>query len=111
MGSLQKGYQAHFLSKKTVEEKIKNKEFKHEVIRIGKENKEYISKYVLDLEVNVTAREYRFYKNEKRKYNISKEFKNDVQYGNEIKTICNVWINIRNVVPTKSLCDEKKIKI
>ena len=93
----QKGHQAHFLSKRTVEEKIKNKEFKHEVIGVGKENKEYISKYVLDLEINVIAKEYRFYKDEKGKYNIPKEFRNDVQYGNEIKTICAV-LNTEGIV-------------
>lgn len=93
----QKGHGPHFLSKRKVEEKIKNKEFKHEVIGVGKENKEYISKYVLDLQVNVIAREYRFYKDEKGKYNIPKEFKNDVQYGNEIKTICAV-LNTEGIV-------------
>ena len=93
----QKGHQAHFLSKKIVEEKIRNKEFKHEVVDVGKKSKEYISKYVIDMQINVIAKEYRFYKDEKGKYNIPKEFKNDVQYGNEIKTICAV-LNTEGVV-------------
>ena len=93
----QKGHQAHFLSKKTVEEKIKNMEFKHEVIDVGKKNKEYISKYILDLQINVIAKKYRFYKDEKGKYNVPKEFRNDVQYGNEIKTICAI-LNTEGIV-------------
>ena len=49
------------------------------------------------MQINVIAKEYRFYKDEKGKYNIPKEFKNDVQYGNEIKTICAV-LNTEGVV-------------
>lgn len=65
---------AHFLNKKIVEDKIQSKEFKHEVINVGKVQEEYISKYILDLKVDIIAKEYRFYKDEKGKYNIPKEF-------------------------------------
>ena len=58
----QKGHKAHFLSKKVVEEKIQKGEFKREIYHRGKIQKEYISKYILDLEINVIAKEYRFYK-------------------------------------------------
>lgn len=93
----QKGHQAHFLSKKEVEEKIERKEFKHKIINVGKVKKEYISKYILDLQINVIAKEYRFYKDENGKYNIPKEFKTDVQYGSEIKTLCTV-LNTEGIV-------------
>ncbi len=93
----QKGHKAHFLSKKIVEDKIKNNEFKHEIIDIGQKTKDYVSKYILDLQINVIAKEYRFYKDKNGKYNIPKEFKNDVQYGNELKTICTV-LNTEGIV-------------
>ena len=88
---------AHFLSKKIVEDKIQSKEFKHEVINVGKVQEEYISKYILDLKVDIIAKEYRFYKDEKGKYNIPKEFYANVQYGNELKTMCAI-LNTEGIV-------------
>ena len=70
----QKGHKGHFLSKKIVEEKIKKGEFKQEIYHQGEIQKEYISKYVLDLEINVIAKEYRFYKDKDGNiYNIHDE--------------------------------------
>ena len=95
----QKGHTAHFLSKKAVEEKIKTKEFKHEIINMGNTNNsnEYVSKYILDLKVDIIAKEYRFFKDENGKYNIPKEFLANVQYGNELKTMCTV-LNTEGIV-------------
>lgn len=86
----QKGHKGHSLTKKSVEEKIQNGEFKHEVINVGDIAKEYKSKYILDIKVNVIAKEYKFFKDKNGKYNIPKEFQTDVQYGNELKTMCAV---------------------
>ena len=93
----QKGHKAHFLSKRIVEEKIKKGEFKTEVIHKGNIQEEYVSKYILDLRVDVIAKEYRFYKDKKGKYNIPKEFYTDVQYGSELKTLCTI-LNTEGVV-------------
>ena len=93
----QKGHKAHFLSKGIIEEKIKRGELKTEVIHKGNIQKEYISKYILDIKVDVIAKEYRFYKDKKGKYNIPKEFKTDVQYGEELKTMCAI-LNTEGVV-------------
>ena len=93
----QKGHTAHFLDKKDIENKIKAKEFKHEVINVGNPQGEYKSKYILDIKVDVIAKEYRFFKDTKGKYNIPKEFQTDVQYGNELKTICST-LNLEGVV-------------
>ena len=102
----QKGHIAHFLSKKDVEGKIKSKEFKHIVINVGNKNNsnEYISKYVLDLKVNVIAKEYRFFKDKNGKYNIPKEFYANVQYGNELKTMCAI-LNTEGIVALDRLSD------
>ena len=93
----QKGHKAHFLSKKLIEEKINKGEFKREIHHKGKIQKEYKTKYILDLEINVIAKEYRFYKDKRGKYNIPKEFKTDVQYGSELKTLCTI-LNTEGIV-------------
>ena len=67
----QKGHKGHSLTKKSVEEKIKNGEFKHEVINVGK---------------------------------IPKEFQTDVQYGNELKTLCAI-LNTEGVVAFERLAN------
>ena len=102
----QKGHIAHFLSKKDVEEKIKSKEFKHKVINVGNKSNsnEYISKYILDLKIDVIAKEYRFFKDKNGKYNIPKEFYANVQYGNELKTMCAV-LNTEGIVALDRLSD------
>ena len=100
----QKGHKGHSLTKKSVEEKIKNGEFKHEVINVGKISKEYKTKYVLDIKVNVIAKEYRFFKDKNGKYNIPKEFQTDVQYGNELKTLCAI-LNTEGVVAFERLAN------
>jgi len=100
----QKGHKAHFLDKKEIENKIVNNEIKREIIHIGTINKEYVSKYILDIKVNVIAKEYRFYKGENGKYNIPKEFQTDVQYGNELKTICSI-LNTEGIIAIDRLTD------
>ena len=90
----QKGHKPHFLSKKSIENRIKNNEFKHEIIEVKKENSnKYISKYIVDIEVITKVTEYRFYADSFGKYNVPKEFKTDVQYGNELKTMCCILSN------------------
>lgn len=100
----QKGHKAHFLSKKSVEEKIDNKEIEHILVTPIEPSKEYISKYILDLDIKVIAKEYRFYKNKNGKYNIPKEFKTDVQYGSNIKTMCTV-LNTEGIVALDRLAN------
>lgn len=112
----QKGHKAHFLSKKIVEEKINNKEFEHEIIHVGQISKEYTSKYILDTKISIVAKEYRFYPNKEGKIIIPKEYKTDVQYGTNLKTICAV-LNTEGIVALDRLSDfvscisHEKIKI
>ena len=112
----QKGHKAHFLSKKTVEEKINNKEFEHEIIHMGQISEKYTSKYILDTRVSIVAKEYRFYPNKEGKIIIPKEYKTDVQYGTNLKTICAV-LNTEGIVALDRLSafvsciSHEKIKI
>ena len=100
----QLGHKAQFLDKKSVEEKIEKGEYKHQVIDVGDIAGGYVSKYVLDIEISVVAKEYRFYKDKTGKYNIPKEFQPNVQYGNELKTICCI-LNTEGIVAIDRLTD------
>lgn len=100
----QKGHKAHFLDKREIENKIVNNEIKREIVHMGTISKEYISKYILDIEINVVAKEYRFYKDKKGKYHIPKEFQTDVQYGNELKTMCSI-LNTEGIIAIDRLTD------
>lgn len=100
----QKGHKAHFLSKKRVEEKIANKEIEHILVTPDEAKKEYISKYILDLDIKVIAKEYRFYKADDGHYNIPKKFKTDVQYGSNLKTMCTV-LNTEGIVALDRLAN------
>ena len=93
----QTGHKGHHLSKKDVEEKIKRDELEREIVKHGKGTKQYKSKYVLDIEINAIAQEHRFYADKNGEYNIPKEFKTDVQYGNNLKTLCTI-LNIEGYV-------------
>ncbi len=99
------GHKGYCLSKKYVEDNVKNSSFAHEVVNIGNVGSgKYLSKYLLDISVSVKAIEYRFYKNIDGKFNIPKEFKHDVQYGNELKTLISV-LNSEGVVAIDRLND------
>ena len=98
------GHKGYHLSKKDVVEKINNNVFEHKIIDIGKKSDKYISKYILDVKVNVIAKEYRFYQDKNGKYNIPKEFKVDVQYGPEIKALCST-LNTEGIVAINKLTD------
>lgn len=100
----QKGHKAHFLSKNDVENKIKDSTFNHEIIDVGVVSNTFISKYIIDISVSVNAIEYRFYKDKNGKFNIPKEFKHDVQYGNELKTLCAI-LNTEGIVAIDRLND------
>lgn len=100
----QKGHKGITLSKKYVEDNIKNKKFEHEIVHIGKISNKYNSKFKLDISVNVIATEYRFYADENGKINIPKEFQSNVQYGSEIKTLCSV-LNTEGIVAINRLTD------
>ena len=100
----QKKHVGHHLSKKDIEKKINNKEFSHEVINVGKVSDKYISKYILDIKIDVVAKEYRFYQDENGNFNIPKEFNTDVQYGTDIKTFCS-FLNIEGLVAINRLSD------
>ncbi len=81
------GHKGTTLTKLEVKNKIDNGDFQHKVISIGKQKGEYISKYIIDLQILSTATELRFYADESGKIVIPKEYQSDVIYGPLVKSI------------------------
>ena len=100
----QHGHKGNYLSKESIEEKIKNKEVQHEIVNHGKasDKLKYISKYEVTAKLVVIVKEHRFYPNEKGKYNIDKKYKNDVFYGDELKAICS-FLSVETSMPVNKV--------
>lgn len=100
----QKGHNGKTLTKKDIEEKIKSGEYRHKIVHHGKPSKKYVSKYVLDFEVQVVATENRFYADENGRINIAAGNHSDVVYGSLLKTIA-VALYSEGVVSNDRICD------
>lgn len=99
----QSGHAGKTLSRKTVEEKIKNGQFKHCIKHVGEPSDKYIVRYVLDFDINVTATEIRIYANEEGKYQIPAAFRADVTYGSEIRSMISCLYS-EGVVSNDRIC-------
>jgi len=90
----QKSHKGHCLNKTEVQLKIDEGTMRHEVINHGapKANLRYISKYIVDINVETIATEHRFYEDYAGRINIPKIFHSDVQYGDELKTLTTTLI-------------------
>lgn len=71
-----------------MEEKIKSGKCRHEIKNIGKISGDtYITKYVLDLSVSPVITEIRIYPDEKGHFSIPAEYRSDVTYGSNVKSL------------------------
>ena len=85
----QNGHKGTTLTKAEVEEKLRSGKYRHEVRVLGDErNGRYITKYVVDLEVNPKITEIRIYAGKDGKIRIPPEYRSDVTYGAEVKALC-----------------------
>lgn len=100
----QSGHKGHHLSKAFVEKGIKNGDFHHVVKHIGNTRNQYIVKYKLDVGVVVTATEYRIHADEQGAFDVPSELQSDVQYGNELKSICS-FLNVQCNVAFNKVAD------
>ena len=84
----QKGHKGTTLTKSDMEEKIKSGKCRHEIKNIGKISGDtYITKYVLDLSVSPVITEIRIYPDEKGHFIIPAEYRSDVTYGSNVKSL------------------------
>ena len=99
----QSGRHGTTLTKREIEHKISSGAIKHKVVNYGtlkSGDNAYISKYVLDLKADVVAYEYRFHKGSV----IPQEFRSDVIYGPEIKSLA-VALYSEGDVSFNRICD------
>ena len=99
----QKGHAGKGLTRKDVEEKIRDGQLNHVIEHIGNSSAPYISKYVLDLMVTPVAKELRFHADGDGKFSIPEERRSDVTYGEGVKAIA-VHLYGEGVVSNERIC-------
>lgn len=101
----QKGHKPHYLSKESIEEKIKNGDVEHIVVEHGvstSSNSNYISKYEITYRFVTVVKEHRFFPDINGKYSINNKYSKDVFYGNELKALCS-FFNVENSMPLNKI--------
>lgn len=84
----QKGHRGTTLTKSDIEEKIKGGRCRHEVRSIGDVSSgKYITKYVLDISITPVITELRIYADKKGRFPVPPEYRSDVTYGADIKSL------------------------
>lgn len=84
----QKEHKGTTLTKEEVEAKLKAGKCKHNIKKIGNSSsKKFITKYVVDLDIELLITEIRIYADKKGHYIIPPEYRSDVTYGSELKSL------------------------
>lgn len=84
----QKGHKGTTLTKSDMEEKIRSGKCRHEIMNIGDSSrKNYVTKYVMDLSVVPVITEVRIYPDENGHFSIPPEYRSDVTYGVNVKSL------------------------
>ena len=91
----QKNHIGYCLKKEEIQRKIEDGTLTHKVVEYGnpQANRRYVSKYVVDIKVDTVATEHRFYADDNGKIHIPEEYRADVQYGDELKTLTTILIS------------------
>jgi len=93
----QPGHKGFHLSKSDIENKIAHGLVRHEIINHGI-GENFVSKFTIDINVEVIATEHRFFSN------IPNEFRPDVQYGDSIKTLSTMLVG-RGIVASNRITE------
>ncbi len=99
----QPGHKGTTLTRADVEQKIKDGVFHHRIRHIGKKSDKYITRYVPDTEVVVTATEVLIYADKDGKFQVPKEYSSVVTYGSHIRTIVSCLYS-EGVVSNDRIC-------
>ena len=99
----QPGHKGTTLTRADVEQKINDGVFQHRIRHIGKKSDRYITRYVLDTEVVVTATEVRIYADKNGKFQVPKEYSSDVTYGSHIRAMISCLYS-EGVVSNDRIC-------
>ena len=84
----QKGHKGTTLTKAAVEEKIRSGKCRHEIRNIGTPSgAQYVTKYIVDLEVVPKITEVRIYPDKDGRIRIPTEYRSDVIYGPDVRAL------------------------
>lgn len=84
----QKGHAGTTLTKSDIEDKIASGRCRHEIRTIGKASgQNYVTKYVVDLNVVPVITEIHIYADENGKFSIPAQYRSDVTYGENVKAL------------------------
>lgn len=84
----QKGHKGTTLTKADVEEKIRSGRCRHEIRTVGDTSAStYVTKYIVDLNVETMVTEVRIYADRDGKLRIPPEYRSDVSYGANVKAL------------------------
>ena len=84
----QKGHKGSTLTKEAIEAKIKDGTCRHKIKKIGNSSSgSYVTKYVVDLDIQPIVTEIRIYADKKGHFSIPPEYRSDVTYGSELKSL------------------------
>ena len=84
----QKGHTGATLTKAEIEKKIASGRCRHEIRTIGKAGgQKYVTKYVVDLNVEPVITEIRIYADEHGNFCIPAQYRSDVTYGGNVKAL------------------------
>ena len=89
------------LTKKDIEKKLRIGKYVHQITSIGKEEGEYIKKYVLDFKVILVINEIRIYQDKNGEINIPTEYKSNVTYGPFLKAAA---VDLESVMSNDRIC-------
>lgn len=84
----QKGHSGTTLTMSDIEEKIASGRCRHEVRTLGRASgQDYVTKYVIDLNVEPVITEIRIYADENGVFHIPEQYRSDVTYGENVKAL------------------------
>lgn len=84
----QKGHSGTTLTRSDIEKKIASGRCRHEVRTIGRTSgQNYVTKYVIDLNVEPVITEIRIYADENGAFHIPEQYRSDVTYGENVKAL------------------------
>lgn len=99
----QKGHKGNTLTKIKVKEKLKSGKYKHDIKHVGKISRNYVTRYVMDMEIVPTITEVRIYADKNGKYSIPKEYNGAVVYGPVTRAMA-VSLYSEGVVSNDRIC-------
>lgn len=100
----QPGHKGAGLTRKEVEERIRQGKFQHRIEEIGTPSSKYITRYRLDLDVRAIATEIRIYQNQDGKYPVPEELTAEVSYGPAIKSMASCLYS-EGIVSNDRICE------